>query len=76
MAQPKFEPDTLTTFVAKGYVHMYGVQRQKLKIPRHEHVCGELRTLPGSETPTIQPTAWPLYRLHYYGFTRSTAEGT
>jgi hypothetical protein len=67
MAQPKFEPDTLITFEDKGYVPVYGGQSQKLKTPRHEHVCGELRTLPGSETRTIQPTAWSLYRLRYYG---------
>jgi len=67
MAQQKFEPDTLITVVDKGYVPMYGGQRQKLKTPRHEHVCGELRTLPGSETRTIQPTAWSLYRLKYCG---------
>jgi len=31
----KFEPDTLITFVDKGYVPVYGGQRQKLKTPRH-----------------------------------------
>lgn len=43
-----------------------GDKGKNLKHHAMNTCVGELRTLPGSETRTIQPTAWSLYRLRYY----------